>query len=55
MHYLAPFLDCNHLEEEERAGRFAFIVLRVSCCCKCSVALPRDVVGLSGVYDCCIS
>ena len=46
---------CNHLEGEERAGSFAFIVLRVPCYCKCLVALPRDEVGWSGVYDCCIS
>ena len=45
----------NHLEEEERAGSLAFIVLRISCYCKCSVTLPRDVVGWSGVYVCCIS
>ena len=50
-----PSYFCNHLEEEERAGSFAFIVLRVSCYCKCSVALPRDVVGLSRVYNCCSS
>ena len=48
-------LFCNHLEREERAGSFAFIVLRISCYCKCSVAFPHDVVGWSGVYDCCIS
>ena len=28
---LCPFWFCNHLEEEERAGCFAFIVLRMSC------------------------
>ena len=38
---------CNHPEEKERAGSFAFIVLRISCYCKCSVAFPHDVgVGL---------
>ena len=26
---------CNHLEEEEKAGCFAFIVLQMSCYCKC--------------------
>ena len=45
----------NYLNEEEGAGSFAFIVLRISCFCKCSVAFPHDVVGWSGVYDCCIS
>ena len=41
--------------EEERTGSFAFIVLWISCYCKCSVALPHDVVGWSGVYDFSIS
>ena len=42
---LCPFLFCNHLEEEERAGCFAFVVLRMSCYCICSVALPYGAVG----------
>ena len=48
---------CNHPEEKERAGSFAFIVLRISCYCNCSVAFPHDVGGWSGVFDsdCCIS
>ena len=36
-----PLLFCNHLEEEERAGCFAFVVLRMFCYCKYSVALPQ--------------
>ena len=28
---LCPFQFCNHLEEEERDGYFAFIVLRMPC------------------------
>ena len=52
---LCPFKFCNHLEEEERADCFAFIVLRMSCNCKCSVALTRGVVGWSAVCDCGIS
>ena len=36
---LCPFEFCNHLEEEESAGCFAFVVLRMSCYCKCSVTL----------------
>ena len=51
---LRPSQFCNHLEEKERTGSFAFIVLRISCYCKGSVAFPHDVVGWSGVYDCCI-
>ena len=46
-----PFLFCNQLEDEERAGCFAFIVLRMSCCCKSSVTLPHDVVGWSAFCD----
>ena len=45
----------NHLEEEEGDGSFSFIVLRISCYCKCSVAFPHDLVGWSGVYNCYIS
>ena len=49
------FSICNHIDEEERAGCFAFIVFRMSCYCKCTVALPYDAVGWSAVCDCCIS
>ena len=52
---LCPSLFCNHLEEEERAGCFAFIVLRLSCCCICSVALPPCAVSWSAICDCGIS
>ena len=38
-----------------RAGYFAFIVLRMSCYCKCSVALPHGAMGWSAVCDCGIS
>ena len=46
---------CNHLEEEERAGCFTFIVLRMSCYCKYSVTLPLSAMGWSAVCDCGIS
>ena len=49
------FLVLNHLEEEERAGCFAILVLQMSCYCKCSVALPHSAVGWSAVCDCGIS
>ena len=53
---LCPFSFCrNHLEEEERAGCFAFIVLRMSCYCICPGALPYGVVGYSAVCACGIS
>ena len=51
---LRPSKFCNHFEEEVRAGSFAFIVLRISCYCKCSVAFPHDIVGWSVVNNCCI-
>ena len=41
--------------KRKRAGCFAFIVLRMPCYCKCSLALPRDDVGWSAVCDCGIS
>ena len=49
------YLICNHLDEEERAGCFAFIVFQMSCYCKCVVALPHDAVGWCAVCDCGIS
>ena len=45
----------NHLEEEEKAGCFAIIVLQMYCYYKCSVALPHGAVGWSAVCDCGIS
>ena len=48
-------LFCNHLEEEERAGCFAFIVLRMYFYCKCSVTLPHGAVGWSALCDCGVS
>ena len=55
MHCLCAFYFCNHLDEEERAPCFAFIVFWMSCHCTCHVALPHGAVGWSAVYDCCIS
>ena len=55
MHYFVSFVFCNHLEEEERAGCFVFIVFPVSCYCICSMALPYGAVGWSAVCDCGIS
>ena len=52
---LCPFWFCNNLEEEERAGCFAFVVLRMSSYCMCSLTLPHGAVGWSAVYDCSIS
>ena len=57
------FCSCDHnpwtyislersLDEEERAGCFAFIVLWVSYYYECHVALSRGVVGWSAVRDC---
>ena len=55
MHYFVSFLVCNHLEEEERTGCFAFCVLWMSCYCICSVALPNGAMSWSAVCDCGIS
>ena len=52
MRYFVSFLVCYYLGEEERAGCFAFIVLLVSCYCKCSVALSHGAMGWSAVCDC---
>ena len=45
-------LLCVHssFEDEEKASCFTFIVLQMSCYCKCSVALPHGAwVGLQCV------
>ena len=55
MHYFISFLVCNHLDEKERAGCFAFIVFLMSCYCKCPVALPHGAVCWSHVCDSGIS
>ena len=55
MHYFVSFQVYNHLDEEERAGCFAFIVFWMSCYCKYPVALPHGAVGWSAVCDCGIS
>ena len=52
---LYPLKFCNQLEEEEKAGCFACIVLQMSCYCKCSVALPHGAVGWCAVCGCGIS
>ena len=37
-----PFYFCNLLDEKERAGCFALIVVLVSCDYLCSVAFPHS-------------
>ena len=51
--YACPFLFCNRLDREERAGCFTLIVFLVSR--DCCVALPHDATGLSAVCDSGIS
>ena len=48
---MCPFWVCIHLDNEEGAGCFAFIVFLMSIYCKCSVALPHGAVGWSAVCD----
>ena len=51
MHYFVSFLVFSII----LAGCFAFIVLRMYCYCKCSVALPNGGVSRSALCDCGIS
>ena len=44
MQYSVPFLDCNHLTEEERAGCFTVIVFLLPCGCTCYMSLPRGTM-----------
>ena len=55
MHYFVSILVLNHLEEGEKAGCFAIIVLQVFYYYEGSVALPHGFVGRSAVGDCNIS
>ena len=48
---LCPFYFCNHLEEEEKAGCFAVIVLQIYWYYKFYVTLPHGAVGWSTVCD----
>ena len=50
---LCHFTFCNHLDEEKRAGCFAFFIFVLSC--DCCVALPHDATGFAAVCDCGIS
>ena len=52
---LCTFWFCNNLDEEKRAGCFAFIFFQISCYCKCSAALPHGAVGWTAVCDCGLS
>ena len=45
MHNFVSIIVRNHFEEEERAGCFAFVVLRMS------VALPYGAVGVIVVFS----
>ena len=47
---LCAFLFCNYLDEEERAGCFACLVVWISCYCKCPWLFPTlPCVGLQFV------
>ena len=46
---------CNHLEEEEKAGCFAIIVLQKYCYYKCCVALRHGAVDWYAVCESGIS
>ena len=46
---LCPFLFCNHLDEEERAGCFSFIVFWMSCYCTCHGAVGGSAVCYCGI------
>ena len=48
----SDLLFCNHLEEEEKAGCLAIVVVQMYCYYKCSPALPHSAVGWSAVCDC---
>ena len=47
MHCFVSILVLQTIEEEEKAGCFAIIVLQMYCDYKCSLALPHGAVGWS--------
>ena len=49
---LCPFQICKYLEEEEKAGCFAGIVLQMYCYYECSAALLHGAVVWPAVCDC---
>ena len=53
--YFMSFKFYNHLDGEEIAGCFTLIVSKMSCDCKCSMALPHGAMGWSAVCNCDIS
>ena len=52
MHYFVSILVLQSSWRGRKSGSFAFIVLRLSCYCKCSVILPHGVMGWPAVCDC---
>ena len=55
MRYFYDLCSFAIMLTRERVGCFGLIVFRMSCHCKCFVALPHGAVGLSAVCDCGIS
>ena len=55
MHNFLSIAFCNHLEEEERAGCFAIMVLQMYCNHICYEVPPHGAMGSSAVRDCGIS
>ena len=52
---LCPYKFCNPLEEEEKAGCFAIIVLQMYCYYYNHSVAPHGEVGWSAVCNCGIS
>ena len=55
MHCFVSILVLQYLEEEEKTGCFAFVVIQMQCYYQSSVALPHGAVGWSTVCNCGIS
>ena len=50
--YAMSFLICFDGEEERASCFTLYVYLKYFDCCKCSMALPRGVVGRYAVCDC---
>ena len=49
--YFVIVLFCNHFEGDDKAGCFAIPVFMMSSNSKCSLAVPRSVMGWSAACD----
>ena len=55
IYYFESFLVLQSSSRGRESWLLSFNVLRMSCCCECSVTLSRGTMGWSSVCNCGIS